>query len=322
MVHPDRWHGAIDVSERNREGSCDRRRTTLAAIDLARIGDDLTLRRLARSTRDKYLSCIKAFVHDCGDGCAADDVIPRVRPWLLRLIARDLAPPTYATHVAALRFLFDVCLCRPDVMLAVPRPRWRAPAPVSSLTRAEVARVVDRAPHPMARALFLAGYGAGLRIGEACRLRVEDVRSRDGLLHVSNGKGGRDRLVMLGVRLLAVLREHWRLVRSAPWLFPAPVWPRRRSGPAWATDPVAIRTVCRWFRRAADAAGLPQRATYHSLRHSFATHLLEDGVDLRTIQVALGHATIVTTARYVDVGPDRIRGTSSPLDGPAFAEIT
>jgi len=281
--------------------------------DLERFAEDLALRQLRPQTRDKYRRCVSAM--SAFHGRPPEDLTrDEVRAWMLHVLDRGVAPSTYMTHVAALRFLFTVTLTRPDAVLGIPRPRPIAATRPRVLARTEVRRLLEHAPDDFARTMILVGYATGMRIGEACKLRTEDIRSSDGLVVVHDAKGGRDRLVMLCPLLLEALRSHWRAVRPpGPWLFPARVWPERRVGPRWAAHPVAPRTVSRWFRRTADCAALWGRVTFHALRHSFATHLLEDGVDLRRIQVALGHASLVTTARYVDVGPDVLSRTPSPL---------
>lgn len=281
---------------------------------LERFTEDLALRRLRPQTRDKYRRCVSAmsaFHARPLDDLTGDDV----RAWMLHVLDRGVAPSTYMAHVAALRFLFTVTLTRPDAVQGIPRPRPIAAPRPRVLARSEIRRLLDHAPDAFARTMVLVGYATGMRIGEVCRLRTGDIRSSDGLVVVQDAKSGRDRLVMLSPLLLEALRAHWRAVRPpGPWVFPARVWPERRVGPRWASHPVAPRTASRWFRRAADGAELWGRVTFHALRHSFATHLLEDGVDLRRIQVALGHASLVTTARYVDVGPDVLRRTPSPLE--------
>jgi site-specific recombinase XerD len=147
-----------------------------------------------------------------------------------------------------------------------------------------------------------------MRREELARLRAGDIDSRAGLIRVQRGKGGKSRAVMLDPGLLTTLRAHWRLHRlPGPWLFPA------QAHGAWRDHPVDLAVASAAFRQAADAAGIQQRVTLHGLRHAFATHLLEDGVDLLTIQRLLGHADLKTTAIYAQVRTDRIRATKSPL---------
>jgi site-specific recombinase XerD len=147
-------------------------------------------------------------------------------------------------------------------------------------------------------------YAAGLRLGEACNLRVQDIDSRRMVLRVRSGKGGKERLTVLSPRLLEVLRAYWRLAKPSDWLFPG--YP--------TTRPVSLDTARSVFHRARVKAGVAQGYTPHSLRHSFATHLLDAGTDLVLIQKLLGHATIKTTSRYTDVSLRRIQQTVSPLD--------
>jgi site-specific recombinase XerD len=147
-------------------------------------------------------------------------------------------------------------------------------------------------------------YATGLRMSEACRLETQDIDAARGVVHVRHGKGGRGRMVMLRPRLLATLREHWRAERpQSPWLFAS----------QWG-GPINPNTARKALRRAAESAGLTKRVTPHVLRHSFATHLLEQGTDLRVIQVLLGHSSIATTTRYVRVSAALIAATASPHD--------
>jgi integrase len=239
-----------------------------------------------------------------------------VRAWLTYLLEeRRVSRSTYRVHYAALFFLYAFTLARPEVMAKIPRlgRDWRKPARVLTLT--EVRRLLDAAPTPMARTAFVTAYGAGLRISEVANLQVGDVRSRDGLLVVREGKGGKSRVTMLGPALLHELREHWSRSRPpGPWLFPGRITPPGARCSVWADRPVTRHTISNWFRKAVRAAGLHGHVTFHALRHSFATHLLERNVDVRTIQVLLGHADLATTTRYTHVRPDLIRATTSPLD--------
>jgi site-specific recombinase XerD len=150
----------------------------------------------------------------------------------------------------------------------------------------------------------MTGYAAGLRINEACRLQVPDLDSKRMLLHVRHPKGGRERYTLLSPRLLRVLRDYWRLGRPPLWLFPGPT----------AAEPVSADVARRAFAHACLAAGLTKHCTPHALRHSFATHLLEAGVDLAVPQKLLGHSSIRTTARYTHVSAEHLRSIVSPLD--------
>jgi site-specific recombinase XerD len=185
-----------------------------------------------------------------------------------------------------------------------PRPRLDAKLPVV-LAPEEVQLFLHQITGVKYRAVLLTCYGAGLRISEAVSLKVSDVDSKRMLLRVEHGKGGKDRYVMLSPCLLEVLRAYWRTMRpTGPWLFPS--WRHHLH-----LSPGAVQTACReaWQR-----SGLAKRVTAHMLRHSFATHLLESGVDTRVIQALLGHSRIDTTAHYTAVSPATVAATASPLD--------
>ena len=165
-------------------------------------------------------------------------------------------------------------------------------------------RFLEAVPGLKARTALTTAYAAGLRVSEVTSLRVSDIDSGRMLLHVENGKGGKERCVMLSAQLLGILRAYWRLARPAHWLFPG----RDRSRPI---EPTTLHEACRSARV---AAGIGKKVTVHVLRHSFATHLLESGVDIRVIQVLLGHAHLSTTARYTHVSQGVIGRTKSPLE--------
>ena len=177
------------------------------------------------------------------------------------------------------------------------------------LSQDEMARSLDALDNPKHRALLMTAYAGGLRLSEVARLRVEDIDSARMVIHVRQGKGYKDRDVVLSPRLLRVLREYWKADRPRPFLFP-------RQKP---DRPVALRTVQMVCRRALEASGLSKHVPMHTLRHSFATHLLESGTDLLTIQVLLGHHSFSTTARYLHVTTAALKSTRSPFDGLAPA---
>ena len=185
----------------------------------------------------------------------------------------------------------------------IPLPRKADPLP-AILSREEVARLLAAVPDPRMRVLLTTIYAAGLRVFEAVALQVGDIDSARMTIRVREGKGARDRYVMLSPQLLAILRAHWRRTRSRPWLFPGPD-PSR---------PITTRTVQRACREAVEAAGLDKSVTVHTLRHCFATHLLEQGVDIRVIQGLLGHRHIVSTTRYARVALSTIGQVQSPLE--------
>lgn len=268
---------------------------------------DLVLAGLAELTRAVYIRCARAFVKHWGRS-PSEMGEEEVREYLIFLIEeRKLSVGRYKQYLAAITFLYRVTLQRPEVTDGIPWPRGGA-AELTVMTREEVARVLDHAPSPYWHAFFTTAYAAGLRRMEVANLRPEDIDAPSGLLRVRCGKGGAPRVVMLDPGLLQVLRAHWRLhaLRGA-WVFPA-------MGSGGAGDrPVHPPAASGAFRLAASAAKLPHRQTLHGLRHAFATHLLEDGVDLATIQQLLGHTSIRTTCIYTHVRTDRIRATPSPF---------
>ncbi len=217
---------------------------------------------------------------------------------------RELKPQTLSCYASALKFLYRTTLRRPDVAAAIPSPKVPPHRPVV-LSGTEVEAIFGALRSPKYRALYMVMYGAGLRVSEACSLRVEDIDSRRGLLRVRSGKGGRARDAVLSDRLLSELRAYWRLVRPPPpFLFPG-------QPPTRAINPRGVQVA---LRKAALACGITKHVTPHTLRHSFATHLLEAGTDVRTIQVMLGHASIESTARYAHVSRRHLREVPSPLD--------
>jgi integrase/recombinase XerD len=279
-----------------------------------RMAQDLVLRGLRPGTCEQYLRCVKAlaaFFHLSPDVLTAD----QVRAFFLHLREeRKLARATYVVYLAAIVFFYRETLRRPEMVDGIPRPRAKRLAPPVVLTVSEVQRLLAGAPSPFARTLMLVAYDCGLRISEVCRLRVEDVRSKDGFLHIRDAKGGKDRVVRLSDTTLQVLRQHWRYEKlTGAWLFPARPAGSPMHAQLWADHPVNKRTVGEWFRTAANAASLPKAVHFHTLRHSYATVLLEAGVPLNAIQISLGHTDLETTTRYAQVRPELIRNMPSPL---------
>lgn len=278
---------------------------------------DMRLRGLSNRTQVQYVRSVRLFAAFHGRSPAVLGT-PEVREYLLKVHSAGRAPATVRAYRAALRFVYTTTLGRPEVMADVPCPRQRHSEPGPALSRDEVRRILDAAVRPFDRALFGTLYGCGLRMLEGCALRVEDIDARAGLLHVRHGKGDKSRSVRLSPRVLSMLRKHWRRHHlPLPWLFPA----RRLSGPAcldirhpWSGHPVHRSTVHKHFREACRRAGLKRRATLHDLRRAYGTHLLEQGVHLRTIQVLLGHSRPETTMRYTAVSADLIARTPCPLE--------
>jgi integrase/recombinase XerD len=232
-----------------------------------------------------------------------------VRCFQLHQQQSGMQPPSMNTAVSALRFLFTVTLYRPDLVhrLTVVRQPRRLP---DVLSVEEVALLLQAAPGPKYKAAFATAYGTGLRVSEVVALKVGDIDSERMLLRVEQGKGRKDRHAMLSPQLLEQLRAWWREGRRRGALLPAGwLFPGRNP-----IEPLSTRQLNRAVHAAADAAGIKKRVSPHTLRHSFATHLLEQDTDIRVIQVLLGHAKFDTTARYTRVANTTIRSVTSPLD--------
>jgi site-specific recombinase XerD len=205
--------------------------------------------------------------------------------------------------VCALRFFYGTTLGRTELPERIAYAREPRKLPLV-LGADEVVRFLEAVPGLKSRTALTTAYAAGLRASEAVRLKVGDIDSSRMMIRVEEGKGAKDRYAMLSPQLLTILRGYWRLARPRQWLFPG----RDESRPV---DPQVLHAAC---RSACKAAGLAKRVTVHTLRHSFATHLLEAGTDIRIIQVLLGHSNLSTTARYTRVASTTIRNTASPLD--------
>jgi site-specific recombinase XerD len=276
-----------------------------------RMIEEMKLRNLAPSTIDVYVSRVAHFARYYG---RSPEVLGRdeVRSYLLHLVQeKKVSWSLYNQTVAALRFLYEVILDRQGVLVRIVCPKQPQRLPVV-LSLEEVARFFAAITGVKHRAILMTAYAAGLRISEVVALRVEDIDSKRMVLRVRQGKGRKDRNVMLSPRLLTLLREYWKIARPTDWLFPGQV----------AGQPITVGTVHRICVQAARAAGLDKHVTVHTLRHSFATHLLEAGTNIRTIQMLLGHRNIKTTAVYTHISPIALETTRSPLDqlGPLPGE--
>lgn len=268
-----------------------------------RMALDLKLKNLAATTQKEYLRCCCGFVRfhmksprELGETA--------IKQYLGHLQMRGAGPETLKMNVAGLKFLYGMTLDRPKVMARIPWPKVPHRKP-DILSGGELEKVLAAVASVVPAMALMTAYGAGLRVSEVCRLRVEDIDGKRGLIHVRLGKGGKDRYVMLADRLLVALRAYWARVRPADgWLFPG-----RRKGTH--LHPTAMNWA---LREAVKTAKLKKRVTAHTLRHSFATHLLELGTDIRIIQVLLGHASIRTTARYAQVSAKHLASVKSPLD--------
>ena len=276
-----------------------------------RMIDDMKLRNFAPRTIDVYVGRVGSFARHFG---RSPEVLGRdeVRAYLLHLVHdKHVCWSTFNQTVAGLRFLYEVTLGREGVLVHIACPKQPKKLPVV-LSLEEVARFFAAIVGLKHRAILMSAYAAGLRISEVVALRVDDIDSQRMVLRIRQAKGRRDRYVMLSPRLLALLREYWKAARPTEWLFPGDI-PGR---------PLTVGTVHRVCVQAARDAGLGKHVTVHTLRHSFATHLLEAGTDIRTIQVLLGHRNLKTTAVYTHVSPMAVETTRSPLDriGPLPGE--
>ena len=267
-----------------------------------RMIEDMSLRNFSEKVRKDYIRHVRAFAAFLGrspDSATPDDL----RRFQLHQSQNGVQPPTINSSVAALRFFFNVTADRPELtryLSVAPRARK---LPVV-LSEEEVARLLDAAPGIKYKAALSVAYGAGLRVSEVRSLRVSDVDSKRMVLRIEQGKGGRDRYAMLSPRLLELLREWWLIARPQGWLFPGRI----------PVNPISGRQLDRVIHFAAEAAEIGKRVSMHTLRHSFATHLLEQNIDIRVIQVLLGHAELKTTALYTQVATNTIRSVMSPLD--------
>jgi integrase/recombinase XerD len=268
-----------------------------------RMIDDMQLRNLATGTQKHYIACVASFARFFHDTPANLD-IEAVRQFQLYLInQRKLSPEAINIYISAIKFLYLTTLKMSWTSDSFPRARRPRRLPVV-LSQQEVRVFFDHVPNLQYRAALMLCYGAGLRIGEAVALKVSDIDSARGLIRIEQGKGHKDRYAMLSPRLLQVLRRYWCVLRPPDYLFPS--WRQAQH-----LSTTALRLAC---RTAAARAGITKRVTVHSLRHAFATHLLENGTDIRVIQVLLGHTRIDTTARYAAVSPQVVAATASPLD--------
>ena len=270
--------------------------------------DDMTLRRFSRETQRNYIRDVgrlAAFLRRSPDTATGDDL----RRFQIAQQELGLGVPTMNAIVSALRFFFVQTLNRPDLARRLVRLRHPRALP-DVLSADEVGRLLDATVCLKHLAALSVAYGAGLRVAEVAALKVGDIDSTRMLLRIERGKGERDRNALLSADLLDLLRRWWvegyrqGVLQRQDWLFPGQDRIR----------PISTRQLHRVVVEAARAAGIPKRVGPHTLRHSFATHLLEDGVDIRVIQVLLGHSRLDTTALYAKVATRTVRAVTSPLD--------
>jgi site-specific recombinase XerD len=264
--------------------------------------EDMTIRKFAPKTQHDYLQRVKNFAAFLGrlpDTASFEDV----RRYQLHLTMSGVGVPTVNQTVSTLRFFFRVTLKRHDILEHTHFIHEPRKLPVV-LSPEEVARLLDAAPGLKYKAALSVAYGAGLRAAEVVSLKIGDIDSRRMVIRVEQGKGRKDRYVMLSPHLLELLRAWWKAARPQGWLFPG----RDR------VQPMTTRQLNRACHAAAHMAEIDKRVSLHTLRHSFATHLLEQNIDVRVIQVLLGHAKLDTTALYTRVATKTISEVMSPLD--------
>ena len=269
-----------------------------------RMIEDMSIRGIGEKAQAAHIRGVKhlaAFLGRSPDTATPDDL----RAYQLDMTENNVSASTFNARIVALRFFFGVTCDREDMKRYMQFKRKPHKQPVV-LSVEEVSDLLTAVPGPglKFRAALGISYGAGLRAAEVCNLRLADIDSDRMLIHVDHGKNGRDRKAMLSPTLLSLLRDYWKEARPEGWLFPGK--PK--------INPLSPRQLNRAFASAKDMAGIKKKATLHTLRHSFATHLLEANVDVRVIQVLLGHAKLSTTARYTHVANKTIRDTVSPYE--------
>ena len=273
-----------------------------------RMIEDMTVRNLSPTTREVYIHNVKKFSQYFGrspDCLGLEDV----RTYQVHLVSRGIAWATLNQVVSSLRFFFGVTLGRKDLPERIAYARRPKTLPVI-LSPEEVATFLEAVPSRRDRVALTAAYATGLRASEVTGLRIQDIDSSRMVIHVVNGKGGKQRYVMLSPKLLGILRAYWDIERPhRPWLFPG------RSGEK-PLDPSTLNAAC---AAAVEATGISRHATLHCLRHAFTTHLVEQGVDISIVQALLGHSHLSTTIRYISVATRTIAAVKSPLEHLNFA---
>ena len=268
-----------------------------------RMLEDLRVRNYALGTQEKYIGLVAAFAAHFGrspDLLGPEDV----RSYQIYLVEEKKASWTVLNQtVCALRFFYRTTLGKELDLKHIPYAKTEKKLPVV-LSQQEVSRLFEHVKNIKHLAEMLVAYSGGLRVSEITHLKLGDIDSDRMLIHVRQGKGRKDRVVPLSPVLLVILREYWRKHRPETYLFPG------RGG----QRPVPRRTICQVVQNAARAAGIDKKVSPHTLRHTFATHHLEAGTDLRTLQMLMGHTNLRTTSRYLHVSAEKIREARTPLD--------
>jgi site-specific recombinase XerD len=265
---------------------------------------DLVVRGMAVRTREAYLGAVAGLAKYYG---RRPDRIneQEVQKYLLHLIEeRKLAWASCNVVAQGLKFFYRITLKRSEAQFVIPRARAPQKLP-QILSREEIAALLQKTVNLKHRAVLMTAYGAGLRLNEICHLKLIHIDSARMTLRVEQGKGAKDRYTLLSPRLLAELRRYWCVYRPRLWLFPSPRDP---------DQPFSKHTAHRIYHAAKDRAGITKAGGIHALRHAFATHLLEAGVDVHTIQRLMGHDSLSTTARYFHLAQKHLSGTASPLE--------
>jgi integrase/recombinase XerD len=274
---------------------------------IQRMREELVRRNYAATTIQSYLKAVEHFqeyINAPLDQLGPDDI----RSYHAHLLEdRKLAVNTVVVNVCALRFLYIKVLKRRDMKEDLPYPKQRQRLPVI-LSPGEVAQLIGAASNLYHRTILMTLYSTGVRRAELCRLKVSDIDSKRMMVRVVQGKGGIDREIPLSKKLLAALREYYRWMRPETYLFPGTVNHSR------ADKPITAKVVWQAVRQACTRAGIKKRVSPHTIRHCFATHLLESGADLRSIQMMLGHSDLEATTVYLHLSRRHLQAAANPLD--------
>ena len=267
-----------------------------------RMIDDMTIRNMSPATQRSYLHAVKGYSVYFGrspERLGLEDV----RSYQVHLISKGIAWATLNQVVCALRFFYGITLGQDEVPERIPYARRPSALP-EVLSQDEVVRFLEAVSSLKCRIALTTAYAAGLRVSEVVAVEVRNIDSDRMVIHIVHGKGGKDRYVMLSAQLLGILRAYWKLARPKRFLFPG-------RDEDCAINVTVLHAACRSAR---EAAGIAKKISVHTLRHSFATHLLEQGTDIRVIPALLGHNNLSTTARYTRVATTTIASTTSPLE--------
>jgi len=275
--------------------------------------EELQRRNYSKTTVNAYLKMVESFArhfHRSPDQLGPEEI----RAYQVYLLTeRKMGARTVGHHTAALRFFFCKTLKRNYPVEEVPYPKAGRKLPII-LTQEEAVRLIDSASNLFHRAMLMTLYSTGMRRAELCHLKVEDIDSTRMIVHIRHGKRNRDRDVPLSPKLLETLREYWRWMQPKTYLFPG-----TKNG--WRVDkPITPKVLWEACREAAQAAGITKDVRPHLLRHSFATHLIENGADLPTVQLLLGHSDLKATSIYLHLSERHLKAAGTPIDKAEFSE--